>query len=889
MWCVHFEHLWSLPKVSFCAKSAEIWANTAHYFQPVHRFVPEYLPKGWEAYVRPPLMSIEDLTPKWLEESDQDTYSDDEHTQELLDEAKSVGRRCPALVDLIRVPRPTLRQAKLQLVDVAKRIVGNAKLPKESQVQVDSTFLVLGRRGSGRRTFATYLGRVVNDLLRGNRLGGYAKFEMDDVVEPSIVTRNGGVICVAHGTTSGKLETKKWEETIKALVSASEQPDCDMTLIVVAECRETVVPLMGDRAFQEIDIPDLTVEELRYFWTAALQEKKWSVETDEVSDAAANAIYSRRCLANYGNKHEVAALFYKASNSSFSRQGNPRVLNMRDVIGIAPSEETIPAVSKVMNDLRSLVACDEMKSFVNSLLQNLKDNHSKRARGEELSHLKLHKVFSGNPGTGKTTCAEIYGRLLRHVGILSHGGVVSKTASDFIGQFIGESQNKTKVILQASQGKVLVIDEAYALLSQKSGASYGLDVLNTLVEKISGEDGEDLVVILCGYRTKMDAVFEANVGLKRRMNFPDGAIEFRDLTPEELTELLNRQVKAGGLSVSPSCFDAAAIELERQRTLPGFGNAVAVKNLLSNAKEKALLRHTGEGSLTFDANDFTQVKTGEDPFAELAQLHNMDRITENLKTFQAGLQQMREENRDTSGQISNFLFLGPPGTGKTTVARIWARVLRDLGLIARNRVVEITADGLQASYLGQTAEKVRQKMREAQGGVLFIDEAHNLGSEKNSYSHEALTELVSCLTDQQHANQTVVILAGYTDPMRNMLNRNAGLASRFEKVVELEEWSAEEITNFIKNLAEKEGLLVEPADDSVDASRSLLLGVKKVMKMPGWGNARDGVSLFNRIKMQRGARIANDTGSSSSIIAGDCQNAVDQMALMRDLLSSRHI
>jgi hypothetical protein len=121
----------------------------------------------------------------------------------------------------------------------------------------------------------------------------------------------------------------------------------------------------------------------------------------------------------------------------------------------------------------------------------------------------------GNPGTGKTTCAHLYGALLKATGFLSNGTVVSKTASDFVADVVGGSQVKTKAILTASAGKVLLIDEAYVLENN----AFGAEVLNTLVEKIEMGSGQDLVVVMCGYEKQMRAMIRnQNPGLSSRFS-----------------------------------------------------------------------------------------------------------------------------------------------------------------------------------------------------------------------------------------------------------------------------------------------------------------------------------------------------------------------------------
>ena len=144
--------------------------------------------------------------------------------------------------------------------------------------------------------------------------------------------------------------------------------------------------------------------------------------------------------------------------------------------------------------------------------------------------------------------------------------------------------------------------------------------------------------------------------------------------------------------------------------------------------------------------------------------------------------------------LRNYSFTGNPGTGKTVVARAFGEVFKGLGLLSDGKVAECKANELIAGYVGQTAPLVKAKMDEARGGVLFIDEAYGLdpgpGGAYN-FKKEALETLLGNLTDPQYQNKMIVILAGYTKDIANLLASNPGLPSRFTKQIEFHEWPPE--------------------------------------------------------------------------------------------------
>ena len=161
-------------------------------------------------------------------------------------------------------------------------------------------------------------------------------------------------------------------------------------------------------------------------------------------------------------------------------------------------------------------------------------NYEKELNGEKIDAISLNRLFLGNPGTGKTTIAKIYGRVLKSLRLLTSGEVAYKTASDFMGEHVGESAQKTAAILELAKGKVLLIDEAYGL----DDSLYGKQALDTIVEKVTGAVGEDLAVVMIGYDSEMrNMLRKQNPGLSRRFN-PDHAFEFDDFSDSELLAII---------------------------------------------------------------------------------------------------------------------------------------------------------------------------------------------------------------------------------------------------------------------------------------------------------------------------------------------------------------
>ena len=255
---------------------------------------------------------------------------------------------------------------------------------------------------------------------------------------------------------------------------------------------------------------------------------------------------------------------------------------------------------------------------------------------------------------GKTTCAKIYGKILKCLNFLSIGEVVSKTASDFVGKYTKESLVKTSSIIGECQGKVLVIDEAYSL----NGKS-----LDVLVEKVQGGPFEDIAVLLLGYEGPMCKMLRTqNPGLARR--FPrEHAFVFEDYLPQELLQIFNLKCRDFEVVASPAVATKALEILKKQKSLANFGNAGAVENLLRKAVANASLRATIDNSVSLECLDFEEEEEQvQDPLAVLDSLTKMEGIRQKLTELRNALEvAQREGDEDTD--LGHFVFRGSPGTG----------------------------------------------------------------------------------------------------------------------------------------------------------------------------------------------------------------------------------
>ena len=276
--------------------------------------------------------------------------------------------------------------------------------------------------------------------------------------------------------------------------------------------------------FEVVNFNDFSDTELNEIWAGLCKEHY--ISSDMVGNIVTRRLARKRQQGKgFGNARDVRKLFELASSRAdrrHVREGKKTkkiVITVADVIGEKPDANN-PVLVDAFRKLDAMTGISSVKKALRDIVESTQRNYDKELAGSAPDHVRISKLFVGNPGTGKTTVAALYGTILKELGLLSKGDVVKKTPSDFMGQAVGESARNTSTILKLCEGKVLIIDEAYGLHDSKSGGGgYGTQVLDTLVEKWSGEIGEDRAVIMIGYEDQLMAMLrDSNPGLTRRFD-----------------------------------------------------------------------------------------------------------------------------------------------------------------------------------------------------------------------------------------------------------------------------------------------------------------------------------------------------------------------------------
>ena len=835
------------------------------------------------------MKTAEDIFTSFISRGAEATQVEREDIQGYVPEERSLDDILHDLDNFIGMDE--VKQAVREIAYSVQNSVQRAERGLGEQEKMSMHIILTGNPGTGKTTIARKLGEILSaigyldsghvvEVDRAKMVSPY-QGETPKVVDRLCDKAMGGILFVDEAYTLAPLShsgerDNQGAQALEKLMKRMEDDRGKFVVIAAGYRNEMdnlfrINPGFKSRFNYFLNIEDYSPEQLYQIMMVFASEKHYimSPQAEAKAKACIKQMYESRDK-DFANGRTMRSLFDEICKKQAQRRqyGDISTLSDAELMTIEDGDIPFEAPTAVdytecLQKLDGLVGLSAVKKEISNLAAFL---NLQIKRGESNTFQGKHYVFTGNPGTGKTTVARIMADVFKTLGILSRGQLVEADRAKLVAGYSGQTAIKTNQLIDSAMGGVLFIDEAYTLRSN-DGDSFGAEAIDTLLKRLEDDRGR-FICIVAGYTNQMHDFIDSNPGLKSRFT---QTIHFDDYTPDELTQIFLNLAAAKNFTISDETRSAIHRQFEQLylRRDKNFGNAREARRIFDEAVEKQSQRLVGLMSDPgFKEEDMYSITTDDLPMAQNEKARPLDEVLNELDDF-VGMRQVKNSIRRLAVQsmfmkqraalgagnvqqmVMNFVLTGNPGTGKTSIARKMGEVLNSMDILPTSRVLETSRATLVGKYMGETPKIVNNMCDKAMGGILFIDEAYTLSEQNDQYGKEAIDTLMKRMEDDR--GKFVVIAAGYKDKMETFLQMNPGLASRFTHKLHIDDYNEDELLAIFKKMAQKEQYMLSPTAEF----KALDVIFKMVMtKDSTFGNAREMRNLLDQTVQQLSIRVS---------------------------------
>lgn len=463
-----------------------------------------------------------------------------------------------------------------------------------------------------------------------------------------------------------------------------------------------------------------------------------------------------------------------------------------------------------MDKLNELIGLEKVKEATKQFINVARINKIKKERGLQQSLPSMHSMFVGNPGTGKTTVARLIARALYEEGVIEGDDFIEVSRQDLVSEFVGRTATQTFEILEKAKNGVLFIDEAYTLVNNEGDKGTGQEAIDVIL-KYMEDYREEIMIIFAGYTNEMVDFINSNPGLSSRI---PNTFNFEDYNLDELYAIGTKDLLDKGYEFDSGKYEKA-MESEYKFNFDN-SNGRWVRNFNEKLTTQQMQRISESGAylddqalITINDEDFEVFnrQTNEDNETLQSLLNELNNLVglQNVKTRVNAIvnevkfnQMLEEQGKSISTSNYHMIFTGSPGTGKTTVARLLAKIFGQLGILSKGHLIETERSEMVGSHIGHTEKNTKRMVEQSLGGVLFVDEAYQLMPKEKSSNDFGIQAIETLITElENNRGKFIAIFAGYEDDMERFLESNEGLQSRIPYKIHFDDYAPREVADIV--------------------------------------------------------------------------------------------